>query len=59
MEKEWLAAFGKMSYGIYVLTTAFEGRINGMIASWVSQISYDPPLIMVAVHPNRFSHGLI
>jgi flavin reductase (DIM6/NTAB) family NADH-FMN oxidoreductase RutF len=59
MEKEWLSAFGKMTYGIYVLTTAFEGKINGMIASWVSQISYDPPLIMVAVHPNRFSHKMI
>lgn len=30
-----------------------------MIASWVSQISYDPPLLSVAVHPNRYSHHLI
>ena len=59
MEKEWLSAFGKMTYGIYVLTTAFEDRINGMIASWVSQVSYEPPLISVAVHPNRYSHQLI
>ncbi|MEJ2156504.1 MAG: flavin reductase family protein [Desulfobacteraceae bacterium] len=59
MEKQWLSAFGKMTYGIYILTTAFEGVINGMIASWVSQISYDPPLISVAVHPNRYSHNLI
>jgi flavin reductase (DIM6/NTAB) family NADH-FMN oxidoreductase RutF len=59
MEKEWLSALGKMTYGIYVLTTAFEDTINGMIASWVSQISYDPPLISVAVHPNRYSHKLI
>lgn len=59
MEKEWLSAFGKMTYGIYVLTTASEDTINGMIASWVSQISYDPPLISVAVHPNRYSHQLI
>ena len=59
MEKEWLSAFGKMTYGIYVLTTAFEDKINGMIASWVSQISYNPPLIMAAVHLNRYSHELI
>ena len=59
MKDEWLPAFGKMTYGIYVLTTAFDGTINGMIASWVSQISYDPPLISVAVHPNRYSHQLI
>lgn len=59
MDKEWLSAFGQMTYGIYVLTTSFERTINGMIASWVSQISYDPPLISAAVHPNRYSHKLI
>lgn len=59
MEQGWISAFGKMTYGIYVLTTAFEDIINGMIASWVSQVSYDPALISVAVHPNRYSHQLI
>jgi flavin reductase (DIM6/NTAB) family NADH-FMN oxidoreductase RutF len=48
-----------MTYGIYVLTTRFKETINGMIASWVSQVSFDPPLIMAAVHPNRFSHNLL
>lgn len=48
-----------MTYGIYVLTTRFENTINGMIVSWVSQVSYEPPLFMVAVHPNRYSHDLL
>jgi flavin reductase (DIM6/NTAB) family NADH-FMN oxidoreductase RutF len=59
MKEEWIKAFGKLTYGIYVLTSHHEEKINGMIASWVSQVSFDPPLIMVAVHPNRFSHQLI
>ena len=59
MKEEWRKAFGKLTYGIYVLTSHHEEKINGMIASWVSQVSYEPPLIMVAVHPNRFSHQLI
>ncbi len=59
MEKRWIQALGKFSYGIYVLTTYGEEEINGMIASWVSQISYDPALVMAAVHPNRYSHRLI
>lgn len=59
MEQEWQAALGKMTYGIYVLTTAAENRMNGMIASWVSQVSHAPPLVMAAVHPDRFSHQLI
>jgi flavin reductase (DIM6/NTAB) family NADH-FMN oxidoreductase RutF len=59
MKDEWIKVFGKMTYGIYVLTSKTDEAINGMIASWVSQVSYEPPLIMVAVHPNRFSHQLI
>ncbi len=59
MNKEWLAALGRMTYGIYVLTTRVDDTINGMIASWVTQVSYKPPLIMAAVHPNRYSHGLL
>jgi flavin reductase (DIM6/NTAB) family NADH-FMN oxidoreductase RutF len=59
MKAEWINAFGKLTYGIYVLTSHHEENINGMIASWVSQVSYEPPLIMVAVHPKRYSHQLI
>ena len=59
MEKKWIQALGKMTYGIYVLTTYYKDEINGMIASWAAQVSYDPPLIMAAVHPNRYSHRLI
>ena len=59
MKKAILKNMAHMTYGIYVLTTRFESIINGMIASWVSQVSYDPPLFMVAVHSNRYSHELL
>jgi len=59
VNEKWIEALGKMTYGIYVLTTFHKDEINGMIASWASQISYDPPLIMITVHPNRYSHQLI
>ena len=59
MLEDWEKITGRMTYGIYLLTVACEEVINGMIASWVSQISYDPPLIAAAVHPNRRSHRLI
>ena len=59
MKAEWINAFGKLTYGIYVLTSCYREHINGMIASWVSQVSYEPPLTMVAVHTNRYSHHLI
>lgn len=59
MKEEWIKSLGTMTYGIYALTTAHEERINAMIVSWVSQVSYDPPLIAIAVHPNRYTHKLI
>ena len=59
MNEELLNYLASMTYGIYVLTTRYAKTINGMIASWVSQVSYDPPLIMVAVHPDRYSHDLL
>ena len=59
MEISWQQILGKMTNGIYVLTTCHKDEINGMIISWVSQVSYDPPLVMVAIHPNRYSHHLV
>jgi flavin reductase (DIM6/NTAB) family NADH-FMN oxidoreductase RutF len=59
MDQIFIKNMAHMTYGIYVLTTRHGTIINGMIASWVSQVSFEPPLIMVAVHPNRYSHQLI
>ncbi len=59
MKTEWIAALGKMTHGIYVLTTCHGDDVNGMIASWVCQVSYDPPLVAAAVHPARYTHTLI
>ena len=59
MENALIKILGKMTYGIYILTTAYKEEVNGMVASWVSQVSYNPPLVMVAIHPNRYSHHLI
>jgi flavin reductase (DIM6/NTAB) family NADH-FMN oxidoreductase RutF len=54
MQPKWIKAISQMTLGIYVLTTANKDKRNEMIASWVSMISYDPPLIMAAVQPNRY-----
>ena len=59
MEGKHLEILGTMVCGIDVMTTHHEEEVNGMIASRVSQVSGDPPFVMVAVHPNRYSHGLI
>ncbi len=59
MGSGWINVLSNMAYGIYVLTTCDSDLINGMIASWVSQVSFAPPLLMAAVHPDRLTHKLI
>jgi flavin reductase (DIM6/NTAB) family NADH-FMN oxidoreductase RutF len=59
MKEQWLKALGKMTYSVFALTAAHKGQQNAMIASWVSQVSYEPPLIAIAVHPSRRCHQMI
>jgi flavin reductase (DIM6/NTAB) family NADH-FMN oxidoreductase RutF len=59
MDRHWQNAFTQMTHSIYVLTTRHRNIMNGMIASWVTQASYAPPLNMAAIHPNRYCHELI
>ncbi len=49
----------KLTNGIYVLTTRKGEEINGMIATWVSQVSFHPPLIIICVKEERYSHHMI
>ncbi len=59
MDEKWLHALGAMVNGIYALTTGDEEIRTGMIVSWVSQVSHDPPMLAAAVHPNRYAHDRI
>jgi len=45
--------------GVYVITVEDQGRLNGMTAIWISQVSLDPPLIGAGVSPMRLTHSMI
>ncbi|HOX28000.1 MAG TPA: flavin reductase family protein [bacterium] len=49
----------KITNGIYALGVKAGAVRNEMIASWVMQVSFEPPLVAVAVHKTRFTHGLL
>jgi len=53
MDPQMAEAFREIPYGIYVLTTQRDTEVCAMIVSWVSQVSYSPPLLMVALRQNR------
>ncbi len=46
-------ALAKIPSGVYVLTAAHEDRRMGMLASWVQQVCFEPPMVMVAVAKGR------
>jgi flavin reductase (DIM6/NTAB) family NADH-FMN oxidoreductase RutF len=46
---------GKIPSGVFILTAGDgDGRETGMLASWVQQASFDPPLLSVAVNSKRY-----
>ncbi|UCE25774.1 MAG: flavin reductase [Candidatus Zixiibacteriota bacterium] len=49
----------KLEYGVYVVTMGKGAEGNAFAASWVTQVSSDPPLIAVAVHNKHQSSRLI
>jgi len=59
MKDKIIQAMARFTYGIYVLTTMKGDEKHGMIASWVSQVSHDPPLVMVAIRKNRRVHPIV
>jgi flavin reductase (DIM6/NTAB) family NADH-FMN oxidoreductase RutF len=46
-------AFRSIPYGIYLLTSRRGTDIFPVIVSWVSQVSFSPPRMMVALRHNR------
>lgn len=46
---------GKTPSGVFILTASDgEGNETGMLASWVQQASFEPPILSVAVNAKRF-----
>lgn len=45
--------------GVFVITAQANGKLNGMTAAWVSQVSFKPRLLGVAIAPQRYTYELI
>jgi len=44
---------------VTVVTVKSGDVINGMTVAWLAQASYQPPMVAVAIAPQRYSHELI
>lgn len=51
--KNLAAALGRVPSGIFILTLAQGGVETGMLASWVQQCAFQPPMLTFAVQRGR------
>src|SRR6266436_3753101 len=56
VKKQVLRTF---TYGLYAVSCADEGEINAFTANWLSQASFDPPLLMLSVENTSRSLPMI
>ena len=56
VKKEVLRLF---TYGLYAITTGDGERWNAFTANWVSQVSFEPPLLAVSVENDSVSLPII
>jgi flavin reductase (DIM6/NTAB) family NADH-FMN oxidoreductase RutF len=47
-------ALGRIPSGLYILTVRHGERATGMLASWVQQAGFEPPMVTVAVRRDRY-----
>jgi flavin reductase (DIM6/NTAB) family NADH-FMN oxidoreductase RutF len=53
-------ALRMIPYGLYVLTgEAADGRVAAATVNWVSQVAFDPPLVVVGVKADSGAHDII
>ncbi len=58
-EKAKSHALNQISYGMYVIGSKSGDELNGMTANWVSQVSFDPPLVAISVENDSHTRKLI
>jgi len=49
----------KISYGVYIITSKKDDKINGQIANTVMQVASDPMLIAVCINKQNLTHEYI
>ena len=59
MDEKLKSGLTSLTYGLYIVTVDNGETKSAMVASWVSQVSFNPPRIMVTIKKERFIHKII
>ncbi len=52
-------ALQKCSYGVYIVSSKKDGKLNGQIANTVMQVTSDPPAVSVCLNKANLTHDMI
>jgi flavin reductase (DIM6/NTAB) family NADH-FMN oxidoreductase RutF len=52
-------AFRDLSYGLYIVTSRDNDRINGQVVNTVIQVTSDPPRVAVIINTQNLTHEFI
>ena len=52
-------AFYRLSYGLYIVSSKSDGKLNGQIANTVFQVSSQPPTLAVSINKQNLTHEFI
>ena len=52
-------AFRDLSYGLYLVTSRDEERLNGQVVNTVIQVTSDPPRVAVIINKKNLTHEFI
>ena len=52
-------ALRRIVHGVYVIGTRGEGKLNAFTATWITQVSFKPPLVVVGVNKESISYSMI
>jgi flavin reductase (DIM6/NTAB) family NADH-FMN oxidoreductase RutF len=59
VQREVAALFRRLTSGVYVVGVAHGGRRNAFTAAWITQVSFDPLLLALAIHREHASFPLL
>lgn len=49
----------KIPYGLYILGLRDGEKLHAMVGSWLSQCSFEPPLLMLGIKQGSYSHSMM
>ena len=54
-----LNAFFKITYGVYIVTSKLEDKLNGMVATAVCQVTAEPVRMTIAINKESLTHEIV